>query len=234
MTIQPKYRDHFEKLHNDYAYVYGGEVYHPLPEVESRKSYFIQGYFFHWKSRHFLVFTCMQLWYLLTVAVSRRTDTLLLIIRPLLLLHGYSCVLDYHHERSWILENLSFNPALIEYTQAYYGDIFESPKETVSLHLRLGYPNPKTEPGYGEWLKRKLPSPKWYLKVMTFRILTAHWGPVPCGPGVTGPTQHSCVMTLGGTSTPPFTLSRSQSLYALRGPIYQWFRTSPDSLWGHN
>lgn len=73
---------------------------------------------------------------------------------------GYFFNAQYWHQgRDKVLDIFTLNPAITEYISAYYGDLFQGPRETVSLHLRLGYSG---EPAKNLLGDRKLPPRRFY------------------------------------------------------------------------
>eukprot|EP00048_Salpingoeca_helianthica_P020693 m.247492 g.247492 ORF g.247492 m.247492 type:complete len:360 (-) comp51358_c0_seq1:23-1102(-) len=78
-------------------------------------------------------------------------------------IHGYFFNVDYfHHDRAYLLNLFKLNPAIEEYIDAFYNDIWASPLETVSLHLRFGYSG---EPATGLLNDRQFPPKSFYNRV---------------------------------------------------------------------
>jgi hypothetical protein len=73
-------------------------------------------------------------------------------------------IADFHHDREYLLNTLfKLNPSIVEYVDAYYRDIWMSPLETISVHLRFGYGG---EPATGLLDERKFPPKSFYSRIM--------------------------------------------------------------------
>eukprot|EP00042_Codosiga_hollandica_P036866 m.285776 g.285776 ORF g.285776 m.285776 type:complete len:365 (+) comp54978_c0_seq8:1501-2595(+) len=77
--------------------------------------------------------------------------------------HGYFFNSAYWHpERQHVLDLFDAHPAVKAYVQAYYGAYLEGERETVSLHLRLGYAGEADTVLLGV---RLFPSAAWYQNI---------------------------------------------------------------------
>jgi hypothetical protein len=73
-------------------------------------------------------------------------------------------LVDWHHKRQEIRELLELHPIIDAYVSTYYAHVLRVPrKQTVSLHLRLGYAG---EPSQDLLDYRTKPSWQWYMHVM--------------------------------------------------------------------
>ena len=70
---------------------------------------------------------------------------------------------DWHRERKMVLNLFKMHPSVTAYAKRYYNWLFKGPRETVSLHLRLGY---KGEPEKRQVEARKFPSDAWFKKII--------------------------------------------------------------------
>eukprot|EP00049_Salpingoeca_infusionum_P020560 m.364415 g.364415 ORF g.364415 m.364415 type:complete len:379 (-) comp26957_c0_seq1:177-1313(-) len=83
-------------------------------------------------------------------------------------IHGYFFNAKYwHSNRQSVLDTLTFNPAIVEYNTYKYGDILFGSKQTVSLHLRMGYSH---EPAAALLKDRKFPPASFYDTILSTSI----------------------------------------------------------------
>eukprot|EP00042_Codosiga_hollandica_P028008 m.144110 g.144110 ORF g.144110 m.144110 type:complete len:404 (-) comp52656_c0_seq10:42-1253(-) len=83
--------------------------------------------------------------------------------------HGYFFNHRYWHPfREKLLDLFAVHPAIQDYVRLFYGAYFRNPEmETVSVHLRLGYPG---EPSPTGLAARTFPQLSWFRHVITTRF----------------------------------------------------------------
>lgn len=80
--------------------------------------------------------------------------------------HGYFFNHRYWHpQRAYVLQQLTMHPSIRQYAELVYGDIFrDTSRESVSVHLRLGYDG---EPATDLLVERRFPPDMFYVDVFT-------------------------------------------------------------------